>query len=198
MVDSLKLVEKYSYYYGKYKSYGAEIEVSEEILNELPKELRTDGLRLMIAEQIEKFLTPEELDEAHAFFQTEAGEKLGVVVSYSEHPLQVPLLDTHAAAWGTKRNDEIRKIIVRKNTGGEEAAPYVMNLRRIVGAGQQFMLEEGSRQASYSDLVGTFFKEIPPVKGESYKDIVIYADGGVVAVTNADGDKFEFKYHRLR
>lgn len=198
LVDNLKLVEKYGYYYSKYESYGAEVEVSEETLNELPHELRLGGLRLMIAEEIEKSLSPEEISQAHAFFKTEAGKKLAVAVSFSKPPLELPLLDMHAAAWGTQRNDKIREITVQKNTGGKGATPYVNNLRKIVGACQQFMLEQGEKEAAYSDVVGIFFKEIQPINGESYKDIIVYEVGGVVAVTNADEDVFEFKYGPLR
>ena len=78
LADSMKLVEKYSHYYGKYKSHGATTEVSQELLGQLPKELQISGLRTMIAEHLEDSLSPEELDQAYTFFQTEAGKKLGI------------------------------------------------------------------------------------------------------------------------
>ena len=56
------------------------------------------------------------------------------------------------------------------------------------------MLEEGKTEASYSDVVGTYFKEIQPINGESYKEIVVYSKGGEVRVKNTDGQAFKFKY----
>ena len=192
LVDAMKLTEKYSFTYGKYQSYGAAIELEEDVLKELPDKLRVSGLRAKIASHLETSLTKEELKKAHAFFQTEAGKKLGVATSYSTH--NFPELDMYAAQWGSERNNKLKEIVRLRSFGGKEAMPYVQNLRNIVSACQQYMLEEGKKEASYADVVGTYFKEIEPINGESYKEIEVTAKGGKVSVTNADGKVFEYKY----
>ena len=142
----MKLTERYSFTYGKYQSYGATIELEEGVLKELPDELRVSGLRAKIATHLETSLTEKELKKAHAFFQTEAGKKLGVASSYSTH--NYPELDMYAAQWGSERNNKLKEIIRLRNFGGKEAMPYVKNLRNIVSACQQYMLEEGKKEAS--------------------------------------------------
>jgi|GEM_PF-5109423 len=76
----------------------------------------------------------------------------------------------------------------------ERKRPYINNLRRVVSAGQQYMLEEGKTSATYMDIKDEFLRNFKAIEGESYKDLVVDSKGGTVSVTNASGEKFEFTY----
>ena len=68
------------------------------------------------------------------------------------------------------------------------------NLRQVASAGQQFMLEEGVTEASYSDLVHEYFPPISPVDGEDYTSLEVKGTGGTLSVTTASGDTVEYEY----
>lgn len=65
------------------------------------------------------------------------------------------------------------------------------NLRQLDAAAEQFMLETGRSSASYADLVGTgdhhYIRELRPISGENYTDLVIRARDREISVTTADG-----------
>ena len=54
------------------------------------------------------------------------------------------------------------------------------NLRQIAAAGQQYILEEGVTDASYTELEGDYFTDISPVAGESYTGIDVVEAGGSI------------------
>jgi hypothetical protein len=76
----------------------------------------------------------------------------------------------------------------------ERIRPYISNLKRIVSAGHQYMLEEGKTSASYDEIKDVFLPNFKPISGESYDHIVIQKKGGKASVTNASGETFEFPY----
>jgi type IV pilus assembly protein PilA len=51
------------------------------------------------------------------------------------------------------------------------------NLRQFASAAQEYMLDKGATQASYTDIVGTFtdayIRTITPVAGENYTSLVV-------------------------
>ncbi len=63
------------------------------------------------------------------------------------------------------------------------------NLRLLIAAADQFMLETRSDHATYDVLVGprNYVKQMPPVQGEDYTSLVIRADTRKLSVTTADG-----------
>ncbi len=71
------------------------------------------------------------------------------------------------------------------------------NLRQFSAAGQQYMLENGKDQATYSDLVGPepgkYIRELKPVAGEDYTHLVIHATDTVLSVRTANGRVIEFR-----
>jgi hypothetical protein len=63
------------------------------------------------------------------------------------------------------------------------------NLRELGAAGQQYMLDKGVTEASYTDLVGTdsdrYIRSIAPAADESYQDTVIYQATTQISVSSA-------------
>jgi type IV pilus assembly protein PilA len=72
------------------------------------------------------------------------------------------------------------------------------NLRQFSAAGQQYMLENGKDQATYSDLVGPepgkYIRELKPVAGEDYTHLVMRVSDYVLSVTTSDGRVIKFMY----
>lgn len=68
------------------------------------------------------------------------------------------------------------------------------NLRIVASAGMQYILEEGAVSVSYDKLEGEFFQPIEPINGESYRELVISEDGGVLEVTTDSGETITFTY----
>lgn len=192
LVSAMRLPERYSKQYGAYNSYGSISQLSKDSVEALPPELRTSGLQARFAEHIDQSLTENEIKEALKFYNSTAGRKLTSATFLNEKNFSS--LDMIATGWASQRSDKVREILHLQKSGGEEAKPYVMNLRQIVTACDQYMLEEGKKKAAHSDVVGTYIKKIKPINGESYKDIVVTAGGGKVSVKNQDGAVFEYTY----
>lgn len=68
------------------------------------------------------------------------------------------------------------------------------NLRQVASAGQRYMLEEGVTEISYDKLVGDYFPPIQPINGESYDDLVVREEGGILEVTTASGETVSYEY----
>ncbi|MDP0497136.1 MAG: hypothetical protein Q7Q73_13110 [Verrucomicrobiota bacterium JB024] len=69
------------------------------------------------------------------------------------------------------------------------------NLRLVASAGQQYILENGEPQVGYDKLVQEeYFHPIQPVNGESYDDLVVREEGGILEVTTASGETVSFEY----
>ncbi len=58
------------------------------------------------------------------------------------------------------------------------------------------MLEEGQNQATYDDIVGPnkYVRELNPVNGEDYTQLIIHSDGGEMSVTQKDGTVVSRQY----
>ncbi|MEO0797019.1 MAG: type II secretion system protein [Verrucomicrobiota bacterium] len=69
------------------------------------------------------------------------------------------------------------------------------NLRQIASAGQQYILEEGSEDATYARLLaGNYFNDIQVVAGEVYTTLVVDEDGGTLEVTTSGNQEVAFTY----
>lgn len=68
------------------------------------------------------------------------------------------------------------------------------NLRLFLSAGQQYMLDEGVAQATYTDLVGPgkYLEELNPVAGEDYTELVVLPDTTSLFVVTEDGRVVEY------
>lgn len=183
LVDLMKLPERYAEIY---RRQFIETERNEKI--ELPNGFQLTGLRDSIALHFDGYLKENEMKEAIAFYQTPTGAKLAEATYRSGGNFLV--LDTKVERWFALRSKFVKEEKERLQPGG----PYIKNLKMILSAADQYMLEQNKEQASYSDVVGSYIKEIEPINGESYKDVVVYRKGGKVSVTNADGEVFEFPY----
>ncbi len=76
-----------------------------------------------------------------------------------------------------------------RSTAQEKA--IINNLRQLDAAAEQFMLENNTKQAAYSDLVGTgtnhYISNLMTVAGEDYSGLVIRAADREISVTTAQG-----------
>jgi len=183
LVDLMKLAERYQ---ELYRIDFIESERNKSI--DLPEDLQVQGLRKTIALHFDGYLTEKELTEAIDFFSSPAGKKVASATYRSDGNFLV--LDTKVEQWFTFRSRLIKEKLEKLRPGG----PYIKNLQIIVSAGHQYMLEQKKEKVSYRDLVDLYIKEIEPINGEDYQDLVIYKTGGKVSVTNADGEVFEFSY----
>lgn len=68
------------------------------------------------------------------------------------------------------------------------------NLRQIASAGQQYILENGTTQATFGLLDGTYFATIAPVAGETYSSATVTETGGTLSVTTSGGQTITFRY----
>lgn len=68
------------------------------------------------------------------------------------------------------------------------------NLRQFASGGQQFVLEEGAREATYSDIVPEYISTLNPVDGEDYTGLVVRSIGGTLSVTTQSGKTVEYTY----
>jgi type IV pilus assembly protein PilA len=69
------------------------------------------------------------------------------------------------------------------------------NLRLVASAGQQYMLENGVTEVSYDKLLQEqYYTPIQPVNGESYDDLVVREEGGILEVTTASGETVSYEY----
>ena len=69
------------------------------------------------------------------------------------------------------------------------------NLRMILAAGNQYMLENGTDTATYQQILdGTYFEPIESVRGETYDDIVVDSGGGILVVITEDGEVISLEY----
>jgi len=57
------------------------------------------------------------------------------------------------------------------------------NLRQVASNAQQYLLETGESQVSYSSLVPTYFANIQTVADENYGALVIEEDSGSISVS---------------
>jgi type IV pilus assembly protein PilA len=64
------------------------------------------------------------------------------------------------------------------------------NLRQFGAAAQEYMLDKGTTQAAYTDLVGTgtdyYIRSISPVAGESYTGLVVAQTTTQLSLSNAN------------
>lgn len=68
------------------------------------------------------------------------------------------------------------------------------NLRQVASAGQQYILENGTTQAKWTDLVDVYFPSIPAVAGESYTGLTVSEGGGKLSVKTTGGMAVEYPY----
>ncbi|MEM7789896.1 MAG: prepilin-type N-terminal cleavage/methylation domain-containing protein [Verrucomicrobiota bacterium] len=68
------------------------------------------------------------------------------------------------------------------------------NLRQVASAGQQYILEEGTDQATYAQLQPTYFNTIAPVAGEDYTGLIVDEEGGSLSVTTGGGLEVTYTY----
>ena len=65
------------------------------------------------------------------------------------------------------------------------------NLRQFSSAAQQYMLETSKEVVTYDDIVGPepekYIKQLNPVAGENYRDLVVHANDQSISVRTADG-----------
>lgn len=101
---------------------------------------------------------------------------------------QAPMMVGLMAAMAIPAFNKVRE------TSREKAV--INNLRQFVSGGDQFMLEEGQLQATYSDIVGPdrYVKSLDPVYGEDYTELVMDAEGGTLTVILSDGSEISYDY----
>lgn len=69
------------------------------------------------------------------------------------------------------------------------------NLRQVASAGQQYLLDQGVTQATYSQLLGDKrFPSIKPVAGESYTTLSVAENGTKLVATAAGGQRIVYTY----
>lgn len=68
------------------------------------------------------------------------------------------------------------------------------NLRQIASAGQQYILEEGTTEATHALLVGDYFQEIAPVAGEVYTTLTVIEAGTTLEATTSGGLTVTYTY----
>jgi hypothetical protein len=61
------------------------------------------------------------------------------------------------------------------------------NLRIIETAAMQYMLEHGVNTVTFAELEGDYFKSIPSINGEEYKDLTLTSGMKTISVTDKDG-----------
>lgn len=66
------------------------------------------------------------------------------------------------------------------------------NLRQIKSAADQYFLENGVTEVSYSKLEGEYFKKIKPVNGENYSELTLKFKKPIT-VTDKDGIKYTYE-----
>lgn len=75
----------------------------------------------------------------------------------------------------------------------------INNLRQLDAAASQFMLENGVTKAAYADLVGDspnhYVRNLPPVTGEDYTQLVIHATDREISVTSPQGRTISWSRH---
>lgn len=69
------------------------------------------------------------------------------------------------------------------------------NLRMILSAGQQYLLESGETEVAYGQLIDEgYFNPIVPVAGEDYGLIIITPETEFISVTTAEGDEITVEF----
>ncbi|GHB97210.1 type II secretion system protein [Cerasicoccus arenae] len=68
------------------------------------------------------------------------------------------------------------------------------NLRQIASAGQQYILEEGVTQVTYTLLEGDYFAAIQNVADETYTSIIVGENGGTITASTSGGMEVVFTY----
>ena len=68
------------------------------------------------------------------------------------------------------------------------------NLRQVALAGAQYMLETGDSQVAYTALIPIYFNAITAIAGESYTNMTISKDGGILTVITGGGQSISFMY----
>lgn len=70
----------------------------------------------------------------------------------------------------------------------------VGNLRMIASVGQQYLLENDVNSFGYSDMVEMRHLKLHSVFDESYSDLEVHVDGGVLEVDIGGGEIVSFPY----
>lgn len=69
------------------------------------------------------------------------------------------------------------------------------NLRVVASAGQRYILENGVAEVSFEQLAQEdYLPRLQPINGESYDDLVVREEGGILEVTTASGETVSYKY----
>ncbi|MBC2603569.1 prepilin-type N-terminal cleavage/methylation domain-containing protein [Puniceicoccus vermicola] len=68
---------------------------------------------------------------------------------------------------------------VRENS---QQKTVLNNLRQIASGGQQYILEKGTDNASFSALEGVYFPTIKTVAGEDYSGLTVSSDSGSLSI----------------
>ncbi|MET0263217.1 MAG: DUF4190 domain-containing protein [Rariglobus sp.] len=85
----------------------------------------------------------------------------------------------------------------QKVRSASQEKTVINNLRQLDSAAEQFMLENGTKQASYSDLVGPdrYIPSLNPIVGEDYSDLVIRQNDRSISVTTSQGRVITYTRH---
>ncbi|WP_309386951.1 type II secretion system protein [Cerasicoccus frondis] len=69
------------------------------------------------------------------------------------------------------------------------------NLRQIASAGQQYILEIGTEEATYTDLLNAgYYNPIQQVAGENYTTITVVEEGGTISTETTGEQVVVFTY----
>lgn len=110
--------------------------------------------------------------------------------SYKQMAMVIPTV----AAGGVGAAMAIPAFQKVRTTSQEKAVTN--NLRQIMSAGQQYILENGVNEVSYDKLIGPngYINELQPVAGESYEEIIVTSAGEEISVTLEDGSVISYSY----
>jgi hypothetical protein len=146
--------------------------------------------------------TNDEIKEMLAFFSSPTGQKviqqsptlmqegakLGMIEAQAKQSLLLarlnPFIEEHMQASNTLES---------VNQSAKEKS-IVNNLRMLASAADQYYLENGVKEATLDQLVGpnAYIKNLKPVDGEDYSELVISLDTKEWVITSASGIKVSY------
>ncbi len=74
------------------------------------------------------------------------------------------------------------------------SSAILRQLRIVASASQQYMLETGASEVTYSQLVGEYIEPLASVAGESYEGLVVREDSTQLSVTTASGEVITYHW----
>ena len=91
--------------------------------------------------------------------------------------------------------DEYMEAMERVRKTSQEKM-IINNLRQLASAAQQYMLETGSKSASYADIVGEdkYIRGLEPANGETYEGMEINYKDTEISVKDADGQVHSYQF----